>query len=95
MLDLVLESAFRLGRLLQAFSRAIKFPAVVRATNALLIDPAECQRSFAMRTLLGEHAVASGLVSIYDKIFTEEAESLDRLVIAKLAGTSHRHPVAP
>src|SRR6185295_7926882 len=64
MLDLIFEPA-RLGlrRLLKTLAGAVELPTMIRAADPFLIDAAECQRRFAVRALLGDHAVATASVA--------------------------------
>src|SRR5262245_49847744 len=58
-LDTVLVGAVRrLGWLLQATSRSVEFPTVIRAADALLIDVAVYERRPPMRAMLGDKSVS-------------------------------------
>jgi hypothetical protein len=96
MFDLVFESAgFGLCGLFKTPSRTVILPTVIRTTDAVFIYATKGQRRFAMRALFADHAIASPLVAIHNQVFAKEAESFDRVIVRKFAGSSHGHPVTP
>jgi hypothetical protein len=73
MLNAVLEGTpFRLGWLLQTFSVAIIQPAMVAAADSILFDPAELERSTAMRTMKLEQAELTAAVAKQDKLLAQQ-----------------------
>src|SRR5581483_5962999 len=82
-----------LGRLLEAFARAIEFPAVVRTANALLVDPAVGQRSGSVRAVLADQAVVAFFIAEDNQLFVENFHRADRFFLGELRRRRDRMPV--
>jgi hypothetical protein len=96
MFDPVLERAVcRLRRLLQAFAGTVKFPAVIRATNPLVIDSPIRQGSQPMRAMFADQPVLLPFVAINHQFFAENLDRLDGFFLGKFTGGGNGVPVAP
>ena len=64
--------ALRLGRRLQALAGHVEQPAVERAAQAAVLEPAEGQVGAAMRAMAVDQAVAALLVAKQHQILAEQ-----------------------
>src|SRR5919108_5517580 len=95
-LDLILiGSLLRLGGLLEASSSPVKFPSVIWAANAFFADSAKGERRASMRAVLTDDAIALLPVAVDNKVFSQEANRFDRLLIGELGRHGYRQPVTP
>src|SRR5215510_592210 len=69
------RAASRFCRLFQTLAGAVKFPAVIRTADTLVIDSSVGQGSQAMRTMLSDQSVFALLVAVNNQFF---AQNLDR-----------------
>src|SRR5438874_1689182 len=93
--DAIFESAPRwLGRLLETSSAIIKFPAVIRAADSLLVHAAKGKRRRPMRAVLANETVMLFFVAVEHQLFAQYFDGFDRLFVRELSGDAHRLPVA-
>src|SRR5207253_10864794 len=95
----ICESAPRcLARLLETSSAIIKFPALIRAADSLLVHAAKGKRRRPMRAVLANETVIKTVilffVAIEHQFFAQYFDGFDRLFVRELSSDAHRLPVA-
>ena len=89
------SAAFWLGRGLQAPALDVEQPAVERAAQSTLLQPAKGEIGPAVRTCALEQAVAALVVSEQHEVFAEKANGFDRPLVRQLVEERRRLPIAP
>ena len=87
-------AAFRLGRRLQALAGDVEQPAVKRAAQSAVFQPAIGEIGAAMRTAALDQPIAALLVAKHHEIFAEQAHRLDRPVAGEFVDQGGGLPVA-
>ena len=83
-----------LGRRLQAFAVHVEQPAMKRAAQAAVFEPAVGEVGAAMRAGAADQAVAALVVLEDDEVFAEQPDRLDRPVAGQLVDQRGRLPIA-
>ena len=96
LLDVGAEVAVvRLGRRLEALAVHVEQPAVKRAAQAAILEPAVGEVGAAMRTVAAYQAIAATIVPEDHQILAEQADRFDRPVAVQLRDQGRRLPIAP
>ena len=85
----------RLGRRFQALARYIEQPAMERAAQPAIFQPAEGEVGAAMRAMALDQAVAALLVAKQHQILAEQFDRLDRARACQFIDQRRRLPVHP
>ena len=95
MADFGMEIAvFRFRRLFEAASGLVEQPAVERAAQPAVLEPAKTQIGAAVRAFAPHQPVAAGFGPEQHQILAEQADGFGRPVAVELFGQGGRLPVA-